>query len=118
GVAPCSKDFAHVPGAMSLVLTYLLLLGLVTIGASMQGFSLPRFIPGFTVVFAISYLCWFAGHYAYIAQTPDKRAAMGITWSLGLTGEAGFVIALLAGLLIGNVLPGLTAWLREATRPE
>jgi uncharacterized membrane protein YadS len=120
GVAPFSKGFAHVPGTVSVVLTYLLLLGLVTIGASMQGFNLPRFIPAFTVIFAISYLCWFAGHYAYIAQTPNKRADadMGISWSLGLTGEAGYIIALLAGLIIGNLFPTVTAWLKEATRPE
>jgi uncharacterized membrane protein YadS len=118
GVAPFSKDYVHVPGAVSLLLTYLLLLGLVTIGASAQGFNLPRFIASFTVVFALSYLCLFAGHYAYIAQTPDKRAAMGVTWSLGLTGEAGYIIALLAGLLIGNLIPTVTAWLKEATRPE
>jgi uncharacterized membrane protein YadS len=35
-----------------------------------------------------------------------------------LTGEAGFIIALLAGLLIGNFLPRQAACLREATRPE
>src|SRR5262249_49577602 len=52
------------------------------------------------------------------AQTPDKRAAMGITWSLGLTGEAGFIVALLVGLLVGNFMPGLAAWLKEAARPE
>ena len=99
-------------------MTFLLLLTLVTFGAYAQGFDLRRFVPAFTIVFAISYLCWLAGHYAYIAQTPDKRAAMGIAWSLGLTGEAGYVIALLAGLLIGNCIPGLTAWLKEAARPE
>jgi uncharacterized membrane protein YadS len=117
-VSPISKSFADLPGAVSLALTFLLLLALVTFGAFTQGFDLRRFIAAFTVIFAISYLCWFAGHYAYIAQTPDKRAAMGITWSLGLTGEAGYVIALLAGLLVGNTMPMFTGWLKEATRPE
>jgi uncharacterized membrane protein YadS len=118
-VAPfSSKSYSEMPGGVSLGLTFLLLLVLLTFGAYTQGFDLRRFIPAFTVIFAISYLCWMVGHYGYIAQTPDKRAAMGITWSLGLTGEAGYVIALFAGLLIGNLLPGLTAWLKEATRPE
>ncbi len=75
-------------------------------------------MAGFTVVFCISYFCWLAGHYGYIAQTPDKQAKMGIGWSLGLTGEAGYILALLAGLAIGNFLPGLTHWLKEASRPE
>ena len=43
---------------------------------------------------------------------------MGISWSLGLTGEAGFIVALLAGLAVGNFLPGLAGWLKEAARPE
>jgi uncharacterized membrane protein YadS len=117
-MAPFSRAFADLPGGVSLLLTYLLLLGLTGLGAYAQGFNLRRFIPAFTVIFGLSYLCWLAGHYAYIAQTPDKRGAMGIAWSLGLTGEAGFILALLAGLAIGNLFPGLTHWLREATRPE
>ena len=117
-LAPASKNYAALPGGISLLLTFVLLLTLVTVGAFTQGFNLRRFIPAFTAIFAISYLCWFSGHFAYIAQTPDKQAAMGIGWSLGLTGEAGYVIALLAGLLVGNLLPGFAAWLKEATRPE
>jgi uncharacterized membrane protein YadS len=87
-------------------------------GASAQKFDLRRFVPGFTVIFWISYLSWLIGHDAYIAQTPDKRAAMGLPWSLGLTGEAGYIVALLAGLAIGNFLPGVAGWLKEAARPE
>jgi uncharacterized membrane protein YadS len=117
-LAPLSRAYADLPGVVSLACTYLFLLALLSLGAWAQGFNLRRFVPAFTVVFFISYACWFAGNYAYIAQTPDKQQAMGITWSLGLTGEAGFVIALLVGLLIGNLLPGVTGWLREAARPE
>src|SRR5579871_2560719 len=117
-VTPFAKSYAAVPPGESVLLTYLLLLVLVTLGAWIQGFRLGRFVAAFTVIFGLSYLCWLAGHFAYIAQTPDKYAAFGITWSLGLTGEAGFVIALLVGLLIGNVMPGLTEWLKEGSRPE
>src|SRR5579871_5763009 len=59
---------------------------------------------------------FFAG--PYIAATPNKLTQFGIAWSLGLTGEAGYVVALLAGLLIGNGFPPAAAWLKEATRPE
>src|SRR5262249_2531894 len=34
------------------------------------------------------------------------------------TGEAGYILALLAGLAVGNFLPGLAGRLKEATRPE
>ncbi len=77
-----------------------------------------RFIKGFTAVFFLSYLSWIAGSWAYIAATPDKRAALGIGWSLNLTNEAGFIVALLVGLLIGNFAPGALASMQEAIRPE
>src|SRR5207253_11159933 len=39
-------------------------------------------------------------------------------WSLRLTGEAGFILALLAGLVLGNFFPRAVSFLQEATRPE
>src|SRR3974390_2143304 len=44
--------------------------------------------------------------------------SFGITWSLRLTAEGGFVVALIAGLIIGNFFPGLAEWMKEAIRPE
>src|SRR5438067_6179660 len=42
----------------------------------------------------------------------------GISWSLKLTSEGGFIVALLAGLFVGNFLPGFAGWMKEAVRPE
>lgn len=117
-IAPVSKAWAALPGVTSLVFTYLFLLVVMTVGAAMLGADVPRFAAGFTAIFWLSYACWLAGNWAYIAATPDKRAGFGIGWSLALTGEAGFIIALAVGLLIGNLLPGVATALREATRPE
>jgi uncharacterized membrane protein YadS len=75
-------------------------------------------MPSFTAIFWISVGCWLLGHYAYIALTPEKRGAMGISWSLGLTGEAGYLVALLAGLFVANVVPRVAAGLKAAARPE
>jgi uncharacterized membrane protein YadS len=107
-----------ISGIGSLVLTYLLLLGLMGVAAIALKARLGKFIIGFTVVFWISYLCWLSGHYAYIAATPDKLSGLGIPWSLNLTGEAGYIIALLAGLIVGNFFPRTAESLKEATRPE
>jgi uncharacterized membrane protein YadS len=117
-VGPVSKAYAGLPSVVSLLLTYLAVLSLVGLGAFAQRFDFRKFVPGFTAIFWITALCWLAGHFAYIAQTPDKRGAMGISWSLGLTGEAGYILALLVGLAIGNFLPGVAGWLKEAARPE
>ena len=108
-IRPVSKAYAALPGPVSLLFTYLLLLVLVGMGAAAQRYDVRAFLPSFTAIFWISVGCWLLGHYAYIALTPEKRGAMGISWSLGLTGEAGYLVALLAGLFVGNVLPRVAA---------
>jgi uncharacterized membrane protein YadS len=117
-IHPVSKVYAGMPGPISLLLTYVLILALVAAGAVLQKQNLRAFVGGFTAIFVLSTLCLILGHYAYIAVTPDKRQALGITWSLGLTGEAGYLVALVAGLIVGNLLPGFTAKLSAAARPE
>ena len=117
-MAPVSKAYAALSGPISLLLTYLFMLAIMSIGAKVLKLKVKEFAVGFTVIFWVSYLCWLIGNVAYIAATPDKRAAFKIPWSLGLTGEAGFVVALLAGLVVGNFFPKTTAFLKEATRPE
>lgn len=113
-----SAAYAGLPGVLSLLLTYGFLLVVLLPGAHLLGFRLQRFAAAFTAVFWISYVCWIAGSWAYIAATPDKRGAFGIGWSLSLTAEAGFIVALLAGLAVGNFFPKAAAGLQEAIRPE
>jgi len=115
---PVSKAYAGLPGPAYVLFTFLFLLGVMTAGAKALGADLKRFVKAFTGVFLLSYLCWIAGSWAYIAATPDKLKSFGIGWSLNLTAEAGFIVALIAGLLIGNFAPGVAAFLAEAIRPE
>ena len=117
-LAPASKAYSGLSGIGSLVMTYVLLLVLMTVGASALRVRIGKFIGGFTVIFWASYICWVIGSWAYIAATPNQLKAFGISWSLNLTAEAGFVIALIAGLIVGNFFPGLVEAIREATRPE
>jgi uncharacterized membrane protein YadS len=117
-LAPASKLYAKVPSLLSLVATYLFLLAILLAAAKALRANLWRFAQGFTAVFILSYACWFLGSWAYIAATPDKRPALKIAWSLSLTNESGFIIALIVGLLIGNFLPGIARAIKEAIRPE
>ena len=117
-MAPVSKAYAGMPGILSLVITYLFMLVIMSVGAKAMKLDMGRFAIGFSIIFWASYICWLIGSYAYIAATPDKLAAFKLPWSLGLTGEAGFIVALLAGLIIGNFFPGVADYLKEATRPE
>lgn len=105
-----------ISGFASILLTYLFMLVVMTIGAAALRANIGKFVIGFTIAFWISYACWFIGHYAYIAATNAKKA--GVPWSMRLTGESGFIVALIAGLFVGNFMPGLSKTLKEAVRPE
>jgi uncharacterized membrane protein YadS len=115
---PVSEGYAGLGGGLSLVLTFLFLLVIMTVAAKALEAHVRRFAIGFTFIFIVSYICWFLGHFAYIAATPDKLDALGIGWSMNLTGEAGYIFALLVGLVVGNFFPKTVERIAEATRPE
>jgi len=117
-LSPVSKSYGALPGVLSLLATYLFLLIVMALGAKALRLPLGRFLGGFTVIFWVSYVCWIAGSYAYIAATQDKLKGFGIPWSMNLTSEAGFIIALVAGLLAGNFLPRFAGAIAAALRPE
>ena len=113
-----SKTYAGVPGLAALAATYAFLALVLAVGARALGAPAGRFFKGFTAVFFLSYACWIVGSWAYIAATSDKLKNYGIGWSLNLTNESGFIIALLAGLLVGNFFPKAAEAMKEAVRPE
>jgi uncharacterized membrane protein YadS len=115
---PVSKTYASWGGSVALGLTFLFLLGVLTTAVTVMGGQWRRFVPSFVVVFGLSFLCWWLGHWVYIAATPDKRETWGLSWSLGLTGEAGYLLALVVGLLLGNLWPSVARAMQEAIRPE
>jgi uncharacterized membrane protein YadS len=118
-LSPVSKAYGNLGGVGALIATYVGLLVLMTIGAAMLRADIGRFISGFTAVFWISYMCWIAGSYAHMAvNTPADMKKFGVSWSLQLTSEGGFVVALIVGLIIGNFMPGFARWMHEAIRPE
>src|SRR6202008_1956985 len=72
-----------------------------------------------TAVFVLAYASWIVGSCAYVAAvTPADQQKFGIGWSLKLTNEGGYIVALLTGLIIANFFPRLADWLKEAIRPE
>lgn len=117
-LSPVSKAYQGLPGLLSLIFTYLFVLVVLAFGARVMGGDVRKFIGGFTIIFWVSYICWIAGHYAYIAATPDKLAKYKIPWSLSLTGEAGYILALILGLIVGNFFTGLSGYLKDAAKPE
>ncbi|MCP1572463.1 putative membrane protein YadS [Herbaspirillum rubrisubalbicans] len=118
-LGPTAKSYAGLGGIGALLATYLALLAVLSLGASLLKLRVGRFAAAFTVVFALAYLSWFIGNNAYLAAvTPADLQKFGIDWSLRLTNEGGFVVALIVGLVISNVFPRFAEWLKEAIRPE
>jgi uncharacterized membrane protein YadS len=113
-----SKTYTGIPGVVSILLTYISLLLIIGIGLKTLNVDFKKFILPFTIIFFISYFCWLLGHYAHIAATSNSLEKFGISWSLNLTGEAGYIIALFAGLIVGNFFPKLVNRIKDATRPE
>ncbi len=118
-LAPVSKSYAEIGGVGALLVTYVFMLVVMTAGAATLRADVKRFALGFTVVFWFSYLCWIFGSWANFAvNSPADMQKFGVSWSLRLTAEGGFIIALIVGLAIGNFFPALVEWMKEAVRPE
>ncbi|RTL52225.1 MAG: putative sulfate exporter family transporter [Bradyrhizobiaceae bacterium] len=116
---PITKSYAWLGGGGALVATYLSLLVVLSIGVAVLGGNVKKFALAFTAVFALAYGSWIGGSYARIAAvTPAEYQKFGIDWSLRLTNEGGFIIALLVGIVIANFFPRVAEWLKEAIRPE
>jgi uncharacterized membrane protein YadS len=118
-VRQASPHYAAYGSPALLFATYLFVLALLSVGALLLGSNIVKFVLGFSVIYWLSYLAWLIGNYAYVAvTTPAEIERLGIGWSLKLTGESGYLIALLLGLAIANFAPALARWLGEAARPE
>jgi uncharacterized membrane protein YadS len=114
-----SKDFSSLSGIGSLVATYVALLVVLSAGAVALKANVRRFALSFTAVFWIAYASWVIGNYAnFAAATPAEQQKFGISWSLKLTNEGGYIFALIAGLIIANFFPRFAIAVREAVRPE
>ncbi len=116
---PAGKTYAALGGGGSLLATFVALLVSLSAVAAAMGLDVRRFAPRFAAVFAIAYAAWILGSTAHFAAvTPTDMAKYGIGWSLRLTNEGGFIVALLAGLIVANAFPRFALWLGEAIRPE
>jgi uncharacterized membrane protein YadS len=109
----------------SFVTTYLVFTALFTAGAYHLKRDVRRFVLGFTVLFAVTWAAWIAGnelHLTMVDATVDGRnryREAALSWGLQLGEGAPYLLALIAGLVLGNFAKGFSATrLAEAARPE
>ncbi|MGA3297567.1 MAG: putative sulfate exporter family transporter [Candidatus Bathyarchaeia archaeon] len=117
GVVTANPAYAFL-GYGSVLATYIFLLALLTLGAAAMRYNIKRFVAGFTVIFWLTAIVWILASNAYSAVTPNAYKQWGISWSLNLTNEGGYIYLLLVGLVIRNVFRGFAQKLADAARPE
>ena len=104
--------------------TYAIFTALFTLGAYFQRVDVKRFVLGFTVIFVITWVCWIVGNEMHLTQVDaavdgrNRYQEAGLSWGLQLGEGAPYLLALIAGLAIGNFAKGLAARLKEAAKPE
>src|SRR5882672_2920101 len=114
-----SKSYASLGGFGALVATYVALLVVLSAAAVALKSDIKKFALAFTAVFWIAFASWIVGNYAnFAAVTPAELQKFGISWSLKLTNEGGYIFALLAGLVVANVFPRFAENIKDAVRPE
>ena len=115
-LSPVSGTYKGMPGFVSLLLTYVFMLVIMRDRRHRPGGQSRQVYPGIHPGLLDRLRLLALGHFGYIAATDAAKA--GIGWSLKLTGEAGFIVALIVGLIVGNFFPKFSGTLKEATRPE
>ncbi|MSR31713.1 MAG: putative sulfate exporter family transporter [Gemmataceae bacterium] len=117
-LAPLAKSYAPVPGWLSLAATigFLCLLLLWERWKSLE--KPAEFFLPLVIVVTLTLAAWVIGHHGFFAATPNERNKLGLNWSLGLTGEAGYLLALGLGLILGNFFPKAAGFLAPAARTE
>ncbi len=110
----------YMEGWQALLATYVFVTLGLSVGIKMMKGNPIKFIGAFTVIFFIAVACYVCGANAYIAANPTQLAKQGIPWALGLSTEAGLILALIVGIILGNFAPGFVEKLQEcgACRPE
>jgi uncharacterized membrane protein YadS len=124
-LAPAGAAYAGWHPLASFATTYAIFTALFAVGARSLQLDVGRFIKGFTVLFVVTWAAWVAGnelHLTMVDAAVDGRNRYrdaALSWGLQLGEGAPYLLALIAGLAIGNFAKGFAAkHLGEAARPE
>jgi uncharacterized membrane protein YadS len=104
--------------ATSLFLSYIIFTFATCVGAKFMRWNVKKYFVAWSIIFWLTVVFYIVGENAYVAATSLERGKYGIEWSLSL-GGAYYIIALFAGLFIGNLTPKrFRTFMKEAAKPE
>lgn len=106
------------PLAASMIGGWIFITALLCIAAKFLEKNTKRFFVAFSIIYWITWACWLFPHHAYLSATPLDYEKFGISNSAMLGSGAAYLIALVVGFFIGNILRKQAAFLREASLPE
>lgn len=102
----------------AMVVSYVVFTAVTSVGAVAMKWDLKKYLQAWTIIYVLSVAAYIIGNNAYIGTTSLDRAKYGIDWSLSL-GGAYFILALVIGLIIGNLAPkSFRDFMKSAARPE
>jgi len=113
-----AKDFYGGLGWWSILWTYAVFTVLTCIGAACMRWKVKKFFLGWTIIYFMTIAVWFIGHHAFFTATKLEWDKYGMDFALSLGGGASYILALIAGLIIGNFFKGFSDFLAEAAKPE
>ena len=123
--APAGTGYASWHPLLSWAATYLVFTALFATGARFLRLDVRRFVVGFTVLFVVTWAAWVVGnelHLTIVDAAVDGRnryEEAALSWGLQLGEGAPYLLALIAGLALGNFAQRFAATrLAEAARPE
>jgi uncharacterized membrane protein YadS len=118
GLKVAGEAYQGLSPLVGLLITYLIFTALTTYGAYRMGWNVRRYLSGWTIIFGLTWLCWYIGQNAHLAAMKNEMDKYGLSWSLNMGAGASYLISLVVGLIIGNLFRGLAAYLQEAAKPE
>ncbi|MBW1859304.1 MAG: putative sulfate exporter family transporter [Deltaproteobacteria bacterium] len=104
--------------AASLIVTYVIFSVATCTGAKFMKWNVKKYFVAWSIIFWLTVVFYIVGQNAYIAATELEWKKYGIERGLSI-GGAYYIIALFAGLFIGNLTPKrFRSFIKEAAKPE
>ncbi len=119
-----SKNYKDLHPLVALLMSYFAFSFLTGLGAYFMKWNVKKYLKSFTFIFFTTVLLWILGHEAHLSAVDAQVKGhnyyreFDLSWGLQLGGGVSFILALIVGLMIGNLMRDFARELKEAAKPE